>query len=163
MTQEEYEAKVQSMPQSLQKMFRESLEIALSKRIVNRFMGVVMQAYAWGQRDAQTGEGSQNAAYMRGAQDMKDAIKVLFDDMTPVDIYKYFNRNHASHWDGMFDVIHNESAAKIMNAAKECAENKKQENIEKEKTYVKNIADTIGIDRLLEIANAIKQEDELPY
>lgn len=28
---------------------------------------------------------------------------------------------------------------------------------------VKNMADTIGIDRLLEIANAIKQEDELPY
>ena len=163
MTQEEYEAKVQSMPKELQNQFRQSLEINLSKRIVNRLMSTVMQAYAWGQRAAQKGEGSHNAAYMRGAQDMKDAIKVLFDDMTPVDIYKYFNRNHASHWDGMFDVIHNESAVKIMNAAKECVENKKQENIEKEKTYVKNMADSIGIDRLLEIANAIKKEDELPY
>ena len=72
MTQEEYEAKVQSMPKELQKTFRESLEISLSKRIVNRFMGVVMQAYAWGQRDAQ--KVSHDRAYLRGAQDMKDAL-----------------------------------------------------------------------------------------
>jgi len=32
-----------------------------------------------------------------------------------------------------------------------------------QKSNVKTIADYIGIDRLLEIANSIKQEDELPY
>jgi hypothetical protein len=37
-TQEEYESKVQSMPHELQNQFRQSLEINLSKRIVNRFM-----------------------------------------------------------------------------------------------------------------------------
>ena len=72
MTQEEYEAKVQSMPKELQNQFRQSLEINLSKRIFNRFMSVVMQAYAAGRRESQ--EGIHDAAYLRGAQDMEGAL-----------------------------------------------------------------------------------------
>lgn len=117
MTQEEYEAKVQSMPKELQNQFRQSLEINLSKRIVNRLMSTVMQAYAWGQRAALTGEGSQNAAYMRGAQDMKDALTTVFD-MTPIDIYKYFGRDHTGHWDAVYDVLHSDSAVTIMETVK---------------------------------------------
>ena len=160
MTQEEYEAKVQSMPQSLQKMFRESLEVALSKRIVNRFMGVVMQAYAWGQRDAQKTENADD--YMRGALDMKDAMTTVFD-MTPIDIYKYFGHDHTGHWDAVYDVLHSDSAATIMETVKKRMEDEKHDKEEHEEKAVKAMAVTIGIDRLLEIANAIKQEDELPY
>ena len=160
MTQEEYEAKVQSMPQSLQKMFRESLEVALSKRIVNRFMGVVMQAYAWGQRDAQKSENADD--YMRGALDMRDALTTVFD-MTPIDIYKYFGHDHTGHWDAVYDVLHSDSAAKIMETVKKRMEDEKHDKEEHEEKAVKAMADTIGIDRLLKIANSIKQEDELPY
>lgn len=164
MTQEEYEAKVQYMPQSLQKMFRESLEINLSKRIVNRFMSVVMQAYAWGQRDAQTGEASQNAAYMRGAQDMKNALTTVFD-MTPIDIYKYFGHDHTGHWDAVYDVLHSDSAATIMESVKKRMEDVKHDKDEREKASVKTVADEIGIDKLLQLAGQIKSEtaEGLPF
>lgn len=157
MTQEEYEAKVQSMPHELQKTFRESLEISLSKRIVNRFMSTVMQAYAHGQRAAQTGEGSKNDAYMRGAQDMKDALTTVFD-MTPIDIYKYFGHDHTGHWDAVYDVLHNDSAVTIMEAVKKCMEDKKHDKEEHEKAAVQAMADTIGIVKLCEIAEGIRRE-----
>lgn len=162
MTQEEFETKVQSMPKELQNQFRQSLEINLSKRIVNRLMSTVMQAYALGQRAVQTGEESQNAAYMRGAQDMKEAMKTVFD-MTHIDIYRYFGHEHTSHWDAVYDVLHSDSAVTIMETVKKRMEDEKHDKEEHEETAVKSMADTIGIDRLLEIANSIKQKDELPY
>lgn len=157
MTQEEFEAKVQSMPHELQKTFRETLEMSLSKRIVNRFMSTVMQAYAWGQRVAQTGEGNRNAAYMRGAQDMKDALTTVFD-MTPIDIYKYFGHDHTGHWDAVYDVLHSDSAATIMETVKKRMEDEKYEKDEREKASVKAMADEIGIVKLCEIAEGIRRE-----
>ena len=162
MTQEEYEAKVQSMPQSLQKMFRESLEITLSKRIVNRFMGVVMQAYAWGQRDAQTGEGSQNTAYMRGAQDMKDALSVV-SGMAKETARKYMPFEISSLCDPIYTVLKMSSCETVFNAVRAYNSDMDEMKQGRENGVVKKLADSIGIDRLLEIANAIKQEDELPY
>lgn len=162
MTQEEFEAKVQSMPYSLQKMFRESLEVALSKRIVNRFMGVVMQAYAWGQRDAQKSENADD--YMRGAVDMLESLKTVFD-MTPIDIYKYFGHDHTGHWDAVYDVLRSDSAATIMEAVKKRMEDEKHDKEEHEEKAVKAMADEIGIDKLLQLAGRIKTEtaDDLPY
>ena len=162
MTQEEFETKVQSMPPSLQKMFRESLEITLSKRIVNRFMSVVMQAYAQGQRDAQ--KDSRDGAYMRGAEDMKDALTTVFD-MTPIDICKYFGHDHTGHWDAVYDVLHSDSAATIMETVKKRMEDEKHDKNEREKASVKAMADVIGIDKLLQLAGQIKSEtaDGLPF
>lgn len=157
MTQEEYEAKVQPMPKELQSQFRQSLEINLSKRIFNRFMSVVMQAYAWGQRDAQTGEGSHNAAYMRGAQDMKYALKTVFD-MTPIDIYKYFGHDHTGHWDAVYDVLHSDSAVTIMETVKKRMEDEKVEEDERQKKAVQAMADEIGIGKLCEIAEEIRRQ-----
>ena len=167
MTQEEYEAKVQSMPHELQKTFREALEMSLSKRIVNRFMSTVMQAYAWGQRAAQKGEGNRNAAYMRGAQDMKDALTTVFD-MTPIDIYEYFGHDHTGHWDAVYDVLHSDSAVTIMETVKKRMEDEKHDKEEHEKSAVQAIADTIGIERLCEIADEIRKQkaaegDCLPF
>lgn len=160
MTQEEYEAKVQSMPQSLQKMFRESLEIALSKRIVNRFMGVVMQAYAWGQRAAQTG--NNNGAYMRGAEDMLEALKATLG-MDTFEASEYFGIEFTDTSSLRLVKILKGNANDILDAVAKYQMSKVHEKEEREKSDVKELADTIGIDRLLEIANAIKQEDELPY
>ena len=160
MTREEYEAKVQSMPKELQNQFRQSLEINLSKRIVNRFMSTVMQAYAWGQRNTLKTENADD--YMRGAVDMMEALQTVFD-MTPIDIYKYFGHDHTGHWDAVYDVLHSDSAATIMETVKKRMEDEKHDKEEHEEKAVKAMAGTIGIDRLLEIANAIKQEDELPY
>ena len=158
MTQEEYEAKVQSMPKELQNQFRQSLEINLSKRIVNRFMGVVMQAYAWGQRDAQTCEGSQNAAYMRGAQDMKEAIRVSLS-MDSQEVNYYFGISPSSL--RIVKLLElNEKI--ILNGVEMYKVNKENDKKRMEENDVRGMADSIGIDRLLEIANAIKQEDELP-
>lgn len=162
MTQEEYEAKVQSMPQSLQSQFRQSLELNLSSRIFNRFMSVVMQAYAQGQRDAQ--KESHDGVYMRGAQDMKDALTTVFD-MTPIDIYKYFGHDHTGHWDAVYDVLHSDSAATIMETVKKRMEDEKHDKNEREKASVKAMADAIGIDKLLQLAEKIKNEtaDGLPF
>lgn len=160
MTQEEYEAKVQSMPQSLQKMFRESMEIALSKRIVNRFMGVVMQAYAQGQRDAQkTGNAD---GYMHGAEDMLEALKTASAmNMTETDYYFGIN-SRVDCYPRMLQIFEM-SADHILDAASKYKAEKARKDEENVKSNVKTIADSIGIDRLLEIANAIRQEDELPY
>ena len=158
MTQEEYEAKVQSMPKELQNQFRKNLEINLSKRIVNRFMGVVMQAYAWGQRDAQTGEGSQNAAYMHGAQDMKEAIQVSLC-MDSQEANNYFGISPSSL--RIVKLLElNEKI--ILNGVEMYKVDKENDKKRMEENDVRGMADSIGIDRLLEIANSIKQEDELP-
>ena len=172
MTQEEYEAKVQSMPHELQKTFREALEMSLSKRIVNRFMSTVMQAYAWGQRAAQ--KVSQDDAYMRGAEDMLETLRTV-SDMDAVNIHKYFGIDHQSSLEGLYWVIQTSADASgirmvfqmnpgdILEIVDKFRDDKMQEKDEREKVAVHAMADTIGIDRLLEIANAIKQEDELPY
>lgn len=161
MTQEEYEAKVQSMPHELQKTFRETLEIALSKRIVNRFMGVVMQAYAWGQRDAQTG--NTNDAYMRGAEDMRSALGTV-SNMSLEEIYKYFNQECYNYLDGLCRVIRL-NPGDILEAVDKYRDDKSQEKDEREKSSVKAMADEIGIDKLLQLAEKIKSEtaDGLPF
>ena len=156
MTQEEYEAKVQSMPHELQKIFREALEISLSKRIVNRFMSTVMQAYAWGQRAAQTGEGRQNAVYMRGAQDMLEALRTV-SDMDAVNILKYFGIDHQSSLEGLYWVIQT-SAGDILETVDKYRDDQMQENDEREKAAVQAMADTIGIVKLCEIAEGIRRE-----
>lgn len=159
MTQEEYEAKVQSMPHELQKTFREALEMSLSKRIVNRFMSTVMQAYAWGQRTAQ--KVSQDDAYMRGTEDMLEAFRTI-SSMGYEDMQKYFPGRYNSDASGI-RMVFQMNPGDILEIVDKFRDDKMQEKDEREKVAVHAMADTIGIDRLLEIANAIKQEDELPY
>lgn len=166
MTQEEYEAKVQLMPQELQSQFRESLEISLSKRIVNRFMSIVMQAYAWGQRAAQ--KESHDGAYMRGAQDMKDALKTV-SDMDRHELYEYFREPLTQNtFYSLYLIIRYENVDRIISATKTHLENKGQEKAKKEENDVKKMADAIGLERLCEIVDGIRNksaenEDILPF
>lgn len=172
MTQEEYEAKVQSMPKELQNQFRQSLEINLSKRIVNRFMSTVMQAYAWGQRAAQTGEGRQNAVYMRGAQDMKDALRTVFD-MDIRDAATYFNIDLTNHDTfttiriPLMETVLKMNGGAILEIADKYRDDKMLEKDEREKAAVQAMADTIGIVKLCEIAEGIRrgkaEESGLPF
>lgn len=171
MTQEEYEAKVQSMPHELQKIFREALEMSLSKRIVNRFMATVMQAYAWGQRNVQ--KVSHDGAYMRGAEDMLEALRTVFD-MDIKDADKYFNIDFASH--ELFTSVRlplMESALKmnggdLLELVDKYRDDKMQEKDEREKAAVQAMADTIGIEKICEIADEIRKQkaaegDCLPF
>ena len=164
MTQEEYEAKVQSMPKELQKTFREALEISLSKRIVNRFMATVMQAYAQGQRAAQ--KESHDGAYMRGAEDMLEALRTV-SDMGAVDIFKYFGIDHQSSLEGLYWVIQT-SAGDILEIVDKYRDDKMQEKDEREKAAVQAMADEIGIEKLCQIAEEIRKQkaadgDCLPF
>lgn len=154
MTQEEYEAKVQSMPHELQKTFREALEMSLSKRIVNRFMATVMQAYAQGQRAAQ--KESHDGAYMRGAEDMRCALEIV-SNMSAEEIYKYFSQDYSNHLDGLYMVIRR-NADDILDAVARYQNDKTYEKNEREKSDVKELADTIGIERLCEIADEIRKQ-----
>ena len=154
MTQEEYEAKVQSMPKELQDQFRESLEINLSKRIVNRLMSTVMQAYAQGQRTAQ--KESHDGAYMRGAEDMLEALRTV-SDMGAVDIFKYFGIDHQSSLEGLYWVIQT-SAGDILEIVDKYRDDQMQEKDEREKAEVQAMADSIGIEKLCEIADEIRKQ-----
>lgn len=154
MTQEEFEAKVQSMPHDLQNQFRQSLEINLSKRIVNRFMSVVMQAYAWGQRDAQ--KESHDGAYMRGAEDMLEALRTV-SDMDAMNIHKYFGIDHQSSLEGLYWVVQT-SAGDILEAVDRYRDDKMQEKDEREKASVQAMADTIGLEKLCEIVDTMRKE-----
>lgn len=164
MTQEEFEAKVQSMPHELQKDFRESLEMSLSKRIVNRFMAVVMRAYAQGQRDAKkTGDAD---GYMHGAVDMLEALRTV-SDMDAVNIHKYFGIDHQSSLEGLYWVVQT-SAADILETVDRYRDEKLQEKDERQKAEVKAMADSIGIEKLCEIAEEIRRQkaadgDCLPF
>ena len=154
MTQEEYEAKVQSMPHELQKTFREALEMSLSKRIVNRFMSTVMQAYAWGQRTAQ--KESHDGTYMRGAEDMLEALRTV-SDMDAVNIHKYFGIDHQSSLEGLYWVVQT-SAGDILEIVDKYRDDMMQEKDEREKAAVQAMADTIGIEKLCEIAEEIRKQ-----
>ncbi len=154
MIQEEFEAKVQSMPHELQKTFREALEMSLSKRIVNRFMSTVMQAYAQGQRNAQ--KESHDGAYMRGAEDMLEALQTVFA-MGYVELKKYFPGNYNTYVDALRDILHI-SPGNILEAADKYMADKLQEKDEREKANVQAMADTIGIEKLCEIADEIRKQ-----
>ena len=162
MTQEEYEAKVQSMPHELQKTFREAMEIPLSKRIVNRFMGVVLKAYAEGQRAAQ--KESHDGSYMRGTKDMLEALRTV-SDMDAVDIHKYFGIDHQSSLEGLYWVIQT-NVGDILETVDKYRDDQMQEKDEREKAAVKAMADSIGIVKLCEIAEEIRKQkaaDGLPF
>ena len=154
MTQEEYEAKVQPMPHELQKAFREAMEMSLSKRIVNRFMSTVMQAYAWGQRTAQ--KESHDGTYMRGAEDMLEALRTV-SDMDAVNIHKYFGIDHQSSLEGLYWVVQT-SAGDILEIVDKYRDDMMQEKDEREKAAVQAMADTIGIEKLCEIAEEIRKQ-----
>lgn len=162
MTQEEFEAKVQSMPHELQKTFRETLEMSLSKRIVNRFMSTVMQAYAWGQRVAQTV--SHDGAYMRGAEDMLEALRTV-DTLSYHEMQKYFPGDYTNDVAG-FRKILQMNPGDILKIADQYRDDKIQEKDEREKAAVKAMADSIGIEKLCEIADKMRKEaspDMLPF
>ena len=161
MTQEEYEAKVQSMPKELQKAFREALEIPLAKRIVNRFMSTVMQAYAWGQRAAQ--KESHDGAYMHGAEDMLEALRTV-DTLSYQEMQKYFPGDYTNDVAG-FRKILQMNPGDILETVDKYRDDKTQEKDEREKASVKAMADVIGIDKLLQLAGQIKNEtaDDLPF
>lgn len=154
MTQEEYEAKVQSMPHELQKTFREALEMSLSKRIVNRFMGTVMQAYAWGQRNAQ--KVSHDGAYMRGAEDMLEALRTV-DTLSYHEMQNYFPGDYTNNVDG-FSKILQMNPGDILEIVDKYRDDKIQEKDEREKAEVQAMADTIGIEKLCEIADEIRKQ-----
>lgn len=164
MTQEEYEAKVQSMPHELQKTFREAMEIPLAKRIVNRFMGVVLKAYAEGQRAAQ--KDSHDGAYMHGAEDMRSALETV-SNMSAEEIYKYFKHEYTNHLDGLYMVIRR-NPGDILEIVDKYRDDQMQEKDEREKAAVQAMADTIGIEKLCEIADEIRKQkaadgDCLPF
>ena len=162
MTQEEYEAKVQSMPHELQKTFREAMEMSLSKRIVNRFMATVMQAYAQGQRAAQ--KESNDGAYMHGAEDMLEALRTI-SSMGYDNMRKYFPGSYNSNVDGIRMIIQM-NPGDILEAVDKYRDDKLQEKDEREKSSVKAMADSIGIEKLCEIADEIRKQkaaDGLPF
>lgn len=161
MTQEEFETKVQSMPQQLRESFRQSLEMSLSSKIVNKFMNVVMSAYAQGQRDAQ--KDSHNGDYMRGAEDMRGALEIV-SNMSAEEIYKYFKQEYSNHLDGLYMVIRR-NPGDILETVDKYQSDQQMEKNEREKASVKAMADVIGIDKLLQLAGQIKSEtaDELPF
>lgn len=154
MTQEEYEAKVQSMPQQLRESFRQSLEMSLSSKIVNKFMNVVMSAYAQGQRDAQ--KESHDGAYMRGAEDMLEALRTV-SDMDAMNIYKYFGIDHQSSFEGLYWVVQT-SAGDILEAVDRYRDDKMQEKDEWGKASVQAMADTIGLEKLCEIVDTMRKK-----
>ena len=154
MTQEEYEAKVQSMPHHLQQMVRESLEISLSKRIVNRFMSTVMQAYAWGQRAAQ--KVSHDGAYMRGAEDMLEALRTV-DTLSYQEMQKYSPGDYTNDIAG-FRKILQMNPGDILEIVDKYRDDQMQEKDERVKAAVQAMADTIGIEKLCEIAEGIRRE-----
>lgn len=161
MTQEEFEMKVQSMPQELRKSFQEQLEISVSKRIVNRFMGTVMQAYAQGQRTAQ--KVSHDGGYMHGSEDMLEALKTIFD-MDIRDAATYFNINLANHDTfttiriPLMETVLNMNGGDILEIVDKYRDDKMQEKDEREKAAVQAMADEIGIVKLCEIAEGIRRE-----
>ena len=161
MTQEEYEAKVQSMPKELQNQFRQSLEINLPKRIVNRLMSTVMQAYAWGQRTAQ--KESRDGAYMRGAEDMLDALRTV-DTLSYQEMQKYFPGDYTNDVAGFREILQM-NPGDILEIVDKYRDDKIQEKDEREKAAVQAMADEIGIDKLLQLAGQIKNEtaDDLPF
>lgn len=165
MTQEEYEVKVQSMPGELQNQFRQSLEISLSKRIVNRFMSIVMQAYAWGQRAAQ--KESHDGAYMRGAEDMLEALRTTLG-MDTFEASEYFGIEFTDASSLRLIKIIKGDANDILDAIAKYQMSKAHEKEEREKASVKAMADEIGIEKLCEIAEEIRKQkaaegDCLPF
>lgn len=165
MTQEEYETKVQSMPHELQNQFRQTLEISLSKRIVNRFMSTVMQAYAWGQRAAQ--KDSHDGAYMRGAEDMLEALKTTLG-MDTFEASEYFGIEFTDSSSLRLVKILQGNANDILDAVAKYQMIKAHEEEEREKANVQAMADTIGIEKLCEIAEEIRRQkaaegDCLPF
>ena len=161
MTQEEFEAKVQSMPRQLRESFRQSLEMSLTSKIVNKFMNVVMSAYAQGQRGAQ--KESNDGAYMHGAEDMRCALEIV-SNMSAEEIYKYFNQEYSNHLDGLYMVICR-NPGDILEAVDKYRDDNLKEKDEHEKSSVKALADEIGIEKLLQLAGEIKNEtaDGLPF
>lgn len=164
MTQEEYETKVQSMPHELQKTFREALEINLSKRIVNRLMSTVMQAYAWGQRAEQ--KIRRGSDYMRGAEYMLEALRTV-SDMDVVNICKYFGIDNKTSLEGLYWVVQTRSVD-ILGIVDKYRDDKMQEKEEREKAEIQAMSDKIGIDKLCEIAEEIRKQkaadgDCLPF
>ena len=164
MTQEEYEAKVQSMPKELQKTFREALEMSLSKRIVNRFMATVMQAYAQGQRTAQ--KVSHDGAYMHGAEDMLEALRTV-DTLSYHEMQNYFPGDYTNDVAG-FRKILQMNPGDILEIVDKYRDDKMQGKDEREKAAVKDMSDKIGIEKLCEIADEIRKQkaadgDCLPF
>ena len=154
MTQEEFETKVQSIPQQLRESFRQSLEMSLSSKIMNKFMNVVMSAYAQGQRDAQ--KESHDGAYMRGAEDMLEALRTV-SDMDAMNLHKYFDIDHQSSLEGLYWVVQT-SAGDILEAVDRYRDDKMQEKDEREKASVQAMADTIGLEKLCEIVDTMRKE-----
>lgn len=158
---EGFEAKVQSMPQELQKTFRESLEISLSKRIVNRFMSVVMQAYAQGQRAYAQNDDAYSRGYEKGSDDMRATVHDILA-MTSDERKKYFGISDVWRFDEVLDCImllkSNEIYSKT--AAYKASKQQDEEKKAHEVDAVKALADVIGIHRLYAIACEIRGEPE---
>jgi hypothetical protein len=163
-TQEEYESKVQSMPQQLRESFRQSLEMSLSSKIVNKFMNVVMSAYAQGQRDAQ--KDSHDGDYMRGAEDMLEALKIV-SSMGYENMQKYFPGDYNNNISGFYMVICR-NPGDILEIVDKYRDDQMLEKDERQKTAVQAMADEIGIEKLCEIAEEIRRQkaadgDCLPF
>jgi len=165
MTQEQFEDKVQSLPEALRKTFRESLEINVSKRIVNRFMSVIHQAYAEGMRTALASK--QNVAvscYDNGYRDGKDdLLKAMrtFRSWMSADFLEYLGVHAKCNQDGIILAL-NKEADELIKAVEKQQEKKTDEKHQMEEVAVKAMADTIGIDRLEQIVRSMKAESEEP-
>lgn len=159
MTKEDYEIKVQSMPKSMQDLFRESMEISLSKRIVNRFMAVVMQAYANGQRDALKDlEESYRAAmdnrYADGLEDMRQAFVTMFDEMQSSEKAKYFGSDTSP------DIMRTNGPHRIMCGVEEYRKAKQERERDEKAEKLKNLINEFGVDELYKAVCELKEQEE---
>lgn len=180
MTQETLAEKLQSLPIELRDTFRESMEISLSKRIVNRFMMVVNRAYAEGQRAAwsngapqaesteETYKKGYENGYEHGAEDMREALLTIAD-MDVVDRRHYFKLDGDSaycRYDALFLILHANAKLTMetvdlykdeqMEKKEQEMEKKEQEN--REKVYY--LAQALGgMDVLETLVKELKKED----
>lgn len=165
MKQEELESKIHGMPEALQETFRNSLEISTAKRIVNRFMNVVRQAYAEGLRAAiDNTEETSVRCYANGYKDGKeDILKALREirGWMYEDYETYLNIRVTSPGDRLYMALDQEADDLIKGTEKrrDASLFKKREH---EEFAVKAMADTIGIERLEEIVRGLKEESETP-
>lgn len=173
MTQEEFEWKIHSLPGVLRDNFREMLEISTSKRIVNRFIMVVNQAYAEGQRAAWRNGAPQaesteeiyrkgyDNGYEHGAEDMREALLTIAD-MDVVDQRHYFklDGNSVKYWyDALYLILHAtpEQTLKTVDLYRDRKlEEKDRENREKVEYLAQQLG---GMDKLEEMVRELKKED----
>lgn len=157
MTKETFEAKIQPMPEELKESFRVSLDFSTSKKMVNRLMGIVLKAYAQGQRDAEEKRSCDDyTEFYEGAEALRKAL-VIISDMSPDEMLHNFGAFETFIADYLPYIIKHFGPKELIEKADIYNQIKLQEKAKQERKLVEEI----GVDRVLEIVNEIRNE-ELP-